>query len=195
MEKLCETCEDRDQCQRPCKPLRDALFAGNRVMEKHFEDHIEVYPQHVWEIQFSGMKDHIVDDFSLDDVVPWSSEDRKLRKTTVFIERFFNKVPCKDLAERFGAKENTIVCMYAQAVQSICKILNAMDARREGLKATKSSRFKEDQKMFLLVAVFGFNSVEVAKMFNRDRKMVHKKVKQLSDKYRATFLGQGIKDE
>jgi len=159
-------------------------------MEKHFEDHIEVYPQHVWEIQFSGMKDHIVDDFSLDDVVPWSSEDRKLRKTTVFIERFFNKVPCKDLAERFGVKENTIVCMYAQAVESICKILNAMDARREGLKATKSSRFTDDQKMFLLVAVFGFNAVEVAAMFDKDRKIVSRKIKLMADKYRAAFAGQ-----
>ncbi len=188
-EKLCEQCQERDQCQTPCKPVRDILFDGNRVMEKHFPDHIEVYPRHVFEVQFSGLEDHKVDDFSLDDVIPWSSEERRLRKTIVFIERFFNKTPCRELAERFNVKENTIVCMYAQAVEGIQKIIDAMDARREGLKATKSSRFTEDQKIFLLVNVFGFNSVEVARMFSKDHKAVHAKVKRMADKYRAAFSG------
>lgn len=191
---LCNQCQERDQCQTPCKAVKAILWRDNRVMERHFSDRIECLPMH-GEVHFCELEDYQIERFSVDDVIPWSSEDRRLRKTIVFIERFFNKVPCKDLAERFGVRENTIVCMYRDAVEGIQKIVEAMDARREGLKATKSSRFKEDQKMFLLVAVFGFNSVEVAKMFNRDRKMVHKKVKQLSDKYRATFLGQGIKDE
>jgi len=62
------------------------------------------------------------------------------------VERFFNKVPCKELAERFGVKENTIICIYKQAVEQLEKMIRAMDARREGLKATKSYHFTDDQK-------------------------------------------------
>ena len=187
-EKLCEQCQERDQCQTPCKAVRAILWADNRVMERHYADHIECLPMH-GEVHFCELEERQVDAFSVDDVIPWSSEERRLRKTIVFIERFFNKVPCRELAERFGVKENTIVCMYAQAVEGIQKIVDAMDARREGLKATKSSRFNEDQKIFLLVNVFGFNSVEVARMFNKDRKAVHAKVKRMADKYRAAFSG------
>ena len=128
-------------------------------------------------------------------MVPWSSGDFRLTKTTVFVERFFNKIPCKELAERFDVKENTIISMYRQAIEQLERIIKALDARREGLKATKSGRFTDDQKFFLLTCVFGFSQTEIAKMFGRDRNMVNKKVKRLSDKYAALFAGQEIKEE
>jgi hypothetical protein len=189
MEKLCETCQNRDQCQKPCKPVNDILWKDNRVMERHYSDHIVCYPQR-GEVHFSELKDHQLDDFSDDDVVPWSSGDTRLRQTTVFIERFFNHVPCRELADRFDVKENTIVSMYARAVESIERIIEAMDARREGLKAVKSDRFTDDQKLFLLVSVFGFSGVEAGRMFNQDRKRVSLKVKRMSDRYGAAFKEQ-----
>lgn len=189
MEKVCEACEKRSECRTPCKTVNAILWHENRVMERHFGDHIVCYPMH-GEVHFSELKDHQLDQFSIDDVIPWSSEDRKLRKTTVFIERFFHNVPCRELAERFGVKENTIVCMFKQAVESVEKIIEALDSRREGLKATKSGRFTDDQKLFLLVGIFGFSQTEVARMFNRDRDMVNQKVKRMSDRYGALFSGE-----
>jgi len=164
------------------------------VMERHFPDKIVCYPQNK-EVHFSGLKDYQIDAFSNADSVPWSSGDFRLTHTAVFVERFFNKVPCKELAERFDVKENTIVCMYKQAVKQVKRIIKALDSRREGIKATKSDRFTDDQKFFLLACVFGFSQVEIAKMFGRHRNVVNKKVKRLSDKYKALFAGQEIREE
>jgi len=79
--------------------------------------------------------------------------------------------------------------MYADAVKRLCKIIEALDARKEGLKAVKSYGFTDEQKFFLLVCVFGFSGVEVAAMFNQDRKSVSRKVKRMADKYKALFAG------
>ena len=128
-----------------------------------------------------------MDKFSEEDVVPWTSGDLKKRQSTVFVERFFNKVPCRELAERFGVKENTIVSMYRTAVERLEKIIEALDSRKEGLKATKAGNFTEDEKIFLLVQVFGFNRVEVARMFKQDHKVVCKKLKRMTDQYGAAF--------
>ncbi len=145
-------------------------------------------------MHFSELKDRQLEDFSTDDVIPWSSADARLRKTTVFIERFFNKVPCRELAERFGVKENTIVCIYAQAVESLEKIISALDARRGGMKATRgTNRFTDDQKVFLLVAIFGFSGAEVGRMFGLDHRIVSMKVKRMADKYEAMFKGPAAK--
>jgi DNA-directed RNA polymerase specialized sigma24 family protein len=46
--------------------------------------------------------------------LPWKATDHRIKQTTVFIERFFNGTPYKELAERFEVKENTVVCMYRQ---------------------------------------------------------------------------------
>jgi hypothetical protein len=187
----CGKCGKRDQCNTPCKAVNNILWKDNRVMERHFADCIVCYPQGK-EVHFSEIKEQQIDNFSENDVIPWSSGDTKLKKTAVFIERFFNNVPCKVLAEKFGVKENTIVCIYAQAVEHIDRIIAALDARREGLKATKADRFTDDQKFFLLVSVFGFSGTEVARMFNQDHRRVSMKVKRLSDKYEALFSGQDI---
>jgi hypothetical protein len=157
-------------------------------MEKHFHDAIVVYPKN-GEVHFSEIEDYQLESFSTDDVIPWSSGDARLCKTAVFIERFFNKVPCWDLAQRYGVKENTIVSMYANAVRQIDKIIKALDARKEGLKAVKSYGFTDDQKFFLLVCVFGFSGAEVARMFKQERSRVSLTVKRMADKYRALFSG------
>lgn len=53
-EKLCEQCQERDQCQTPCKAVRAILWADNRVMERHYHDHIECLPMH-GEVHFSEL--------------------------------------------------------------------------------------------------------------------------------------------
>jgi DNA-directed RNA polymerase specialized sigma24 family protein len=187
MATLCEDCDKRDACRTPCEAVRWYLWQGNPgVMEKHHKDKIVVYPKR-GEVHYAELSDQQQDQISDSNVVPWSSGDLKKRQSTVFVERFFNKVPCKELAERFGVKENTVVTMYRHAVAQLEKIVEALDARREGLKATKSGRFTDDQKMFLLVEVFGFNRVEVARMFKQEHKTICAKLKRMSDKYKEAF--------
>ncbi len=195
MEKLCNECEARKICKKTCKPVNDILWKDNHVMEKHFSDAIMVFPGSTKERHFSELTDKQLDEISETEVIPWSSGDCTLTQTAVFIERFFNKTPCKELAERYGVKENTIVCMYRNAVAYLEKTLKVLDARKEGIKAVKSDRFTEDQKYFLLVSVFGFSGAEVARMFNRDHSRVCQKVKHMSERYGALFPGQKIKDE
>ena len=184
--ELCSECKTRDECTDPCKAANDILWKDNQVMERHFEKSIVCYPQYR-QVRFSEISEEQRESFSNEDVVPWSGTDLKLRKTTVFVERFFNKVPCRELAERFGVKENTIVCMYAQAVEQLEKMIDAMDARREGLKACKKGKFTDDQKFFLLIQIFGFNGFEVGKMFGKDHREVSMKVKRMTDKYIQRF--------
>ena len=183
----CTGCKNRAYCVEPCDSVNKILWHDNRVMERHFRDAIVCYPMH-GEVHYSELQDHQLEDFSNTDVIPWASGDARLRQTTVFIERFFNKVPCKELAERFGVKENTIVCMYARAVEQLQKIIAAIDAKREGMKATRGTdRFTDDQKFFLLVSVFGFSGAEVARIFKLDHRRVSMKVKRMADRYEALF--------
>lgn len=193
VKSLCVDCNVKDVCQTPCKAVSALLWANNRVMERHYGNTIVCYSQNK-EVHFCELKDFQIDQFSTDDVVPWSSGDLRLTKTKVFVERFFNKVPCKDLAEQFGVKENTIVCMYKQAVEQLEKLITVLDARKAGIKAMGPEKFTEDQKFFLLACVFGFSQVEVARMFKRDRNVINLKVKRLTDKYETFFSGQEVKE-
>lgn len=195
---LCRNCEKRGTCKKPCPAVEKLLWKDNRVMERHYSDKIVSYPQKK-EVRFSEMSEQYFpnegksrkqteDDFSEDCIIPWSSGDCRLRHTTVFIERFFNKTPCKELAERFGVKENTIVCMYAQAVEQLEKIINAMDARREGLKAVRPcNRLTEDQKIFLMVTVFGFSQAEMGRIFGKKDHIINLKMRKMKEKYADLF--------
>lgn len=190
----CLDCSTRSECKKPCKPVNDILWKDNRVMERHYDDMIICYPQR-HEVHFSELQDYQPENFSDSDVIPWASGDYRLTQTKVFVERFFHKVPCKELADRFDVKENTIVGMYARAVEQLEKIIEALDARREGVKAVRGDRFNEDQKYFLLVSIFGFSGAEVARMFNRDHSRVSLKIKRMTDNYSAAFSGQAPKEE
>jgi hypothetical protein len=160
-------------------------------MERQGETTITCYPQRN-EIHFCELKDYEIDKISAG--IPWTSADLRLRKTIIFVERFFKRVPCKELADRYGVNENTIASIYKQAAEHVERIITALDARREGLKATKSDKFNIDQKMFLLANIFGFNGAEVAKMFNMDHKVVCMRVKRLADKYQKGFDSLEVKE-
>lgn len=186
----CRTCENREHCQYPCKAVNRILWDGNRVMERHFiygdEKKIVCYPQRN-EVHYSELSGKAMDELDQAGPVPWSSGDARLTQTAVFIERFFNNTPCRELAERYGVKENTIVCMYRNAVKSVWKIIQALDARREGLKAVMVRPFTDDQKFFLLCYVFGFNQTEVGRMFDIDHRIISQKVKRMTDRYLEAF--------
>jgi len=194
METICEKCKNRHECKTPCKAVNSLLWEDNRVMERQYSDKIVCYPK-TGEVHFAEITDHQVDHFSTDDAIPWAGVDFKLRKTGVFVERFFNKVSCKELAEKYGVKENSIVCMYKQAVEQLEKIIEVMDSRREGIKATRGDRFTEEQKFFLLAAIFGFSQAEVARMFNRNRDTVNQKIKRMIDRYEDLFSGEAPREE
>jgi hypothetical protein len=187
---LCQECAKRDKCKKTCKPVNDILWKDNRVMEKHYEDHIVSYPQRR-EVRFSEIEDNrdpegkptTVDDFSDEDAFQFSSADVRLRKTAVFIDRFFYQLSCADLADKYGVKPNSIVCLYRGAIADIEKIVSALDSRKEGLKAVKGSLFDDHQKWFLLNRIFGFSCVEVGKMFDVDQKVVQHRVNLMTKKY------------
>jgi hypothetical protein len=188
---LCKNCEYRNVCQQPCKKVENILRDNNRVMEKFYENMIIVYPKG-HEVHFSDMNENQISQFSTEDNIPWSSGDFRLTKTRVFVERFFNKTPCKALAERYGVKENTIVCMYKQALEQIQRLIQVLDARKAGIKAMKPDRFTDDEKFFLLHYIFGFTQIEIARMFNRDKSVINEKIKRLGDRYAKLFAGKQV---
>ena len=182
----CESCDHRETCQKPCDAVNKILWENNRVMEKQYHDFSICFPKNE-EVHFSEITEQQIDEFSENDVVPWASGNYRLRQTEVFVERFFNKTPCKEIAERFDVKENTVVCMYAMAVKQLKNIVEALDARRTGVKALAPDKFNEEQKWFLLNTVFGFTQNEIAEMFGKNRNVVGKRVKRMSDKYSELF--------
>jgi hypothetical protein len=187
MATLCEDCDKRDDCRTPCEAVKWYLWQDNPgVMEKHEIGRIVVYPKR-GEVHFTELSDMVRDQIDDTDVFPWAGAQHRLKKTAIFVERFFNKTSYRELAERYHVKENTIVTIYRQAIEQLAKMIEAIDARREGLKAVQTRNFTEDQKLFLLVEIFGFNRVEVARMFKRDHKAICGKLKRMSDKYKAAF--------
>jgi len=198
---LCADCKKRARCKRPCKEVERILSADNRrTMEKHYRDSITLYPK-THEVHFTELKEFTdglrttVEDFTYDDLPEFKTEDLRLKKTAVFVDRFFNRMPVSLLADKYGVEENSIVSLYKQALEHVEKIVEALDARREGVKATKPDKFNDDQKFFLLSHVFGFPQAEVARMFNRDRSVVNQKVKRMADRYEALFDGQELQEE
>ena len=183
----CKKCKDRATCKTPCSEVKAALWKDNRVMERRSGDKIVCYPK-TQEVHFTELQDFQLDSFSEADVIPWNSAETRLTKTAVFIERFFNKTPCKELAERFGVKENTIVCMFRDAVAQMWKMIETLDAQRGGLKNMKpKNAFTEDEKIFLLCSVFGFSQVQAAEIMNRSQDTIGAKVKRMNEKYRQAF--------
>lgn len=190
---LCKTCGDYANCRKTCKPVNAILWKDNNVYERHYEDSIVVFPpKH--EVHFSAFADYKVDEFESTDF-PWSSGDYKLRQTTVFIEKFFNKTTTSELAERFGVKESVISTMYKNCLDQIEKIVGLLDLRASGIKNLKPDRFTDDEKMFLLVYVFRFNAAEVAQMFHHSANYISLKLSRMADKYAALFAQQNIKSK
>ena len=179
MEK-CIDCPKYKDCKQPCDEVNKKLWEDNRVMERHYSDRIVCYPQRN-EIHLSALSE--AEEASLSGAMPWSSGNTNLTKTAVFIERFFNNTPYKELAEHYRVNENTIVCMYRDAVKSIAKIIEVLDSRKEGLKAMKPDRFTQDEKIYLLVRFFNFTQNEVAGMFGPHRGAGNNKIKRLDQKY------------
>ncbi|WP_419661505.1 uncharacterized protein Dvar_19390 [Desulfosarcina variabilis str. Montpellier] len=193
---ICEDCQKRDRCRRPCKEVERILWSENRVMERHYPDHIVCYPKrgevHFSELTETKFKDSgkvqkSADDFSNDDAIEFNTDDLTLRKTQVFVDRFFNRMPVSILADKYGVKENSISTIYKQAIEQVGKLVDAMESRRAGLKAVKAGRFTDDQKWFLLAHVFGFSQAEIARMFNLSPNIVHSRVKRMTDRYACLF--------
>lgn len=192
--ETCTGCDNREHCQTPCKEISRKVWKGNRMMEQKFDNHIVLYPLPK-QVRFSEIADYKVDDFSTSDVIPWSSGDTRLRKTAIFIERFFNKTPVHELAGRFGVDDVTISSIYTNTVNQLTKVVEALDARKAGVKLSQSEKFTKEQKYFMLVHVFGFSINEVAEMFSYDRNMVAYKVDRMVRKYGDLFAEQANKDD
>lgn len=206
---VCDRCKNRETCKRPCvfleKMLSEETPQASRVMEKTFDKIIVSFPARS-QIRFTELEggrqgddgnsqDLTPDDFDAAGPLPWSKSDFKLRKTTVFVERFFNRVPCKVLAENFDVEKNTVVSMYKQAVEQLEKTIDQMDARRGGIKSVmQMTKLSEYQKWFLLVHVFGFSCVEVANMFKKNCKVVHNHVKAMHDDFMNRFEKKEVAD-
>jgi DNA-directed RNA polymerase specialized sigma24 family protein len=191
----CLKCEKRERCKTPCDTVKKLLWEDNRIMERQSGNGDIHFYSKSQEVPFSELEDYQIEHFTEDDIVPWSSEDLRLTQCKVFVERFFNKVPCKDLAEKFNVKENTIVCMYQQAVKQLEKVIEILDSRKSGIKAVTASKFTDEQKYFLLACIFGFTKIEVAEMFNRDPGRVAQKINRLEQEYGNLFEGKKVKEE
>ena len=189
MEKaFCLTCDNRQQCKKPCKPVSAYLWQDNHVYERHYEDTIVVFPpKH--EVHFNQLPEDEIDNFSDADSIPWSSGDYQLSQTRVFIEKFFNKVSTSELATRFGVRDSVISTMYRNCLYRVEQMLALLDLRASGIKNLKPDRFTEDQKMFLLVHVFRFNAAEVAEMFHHSANYTSAKLNRMADKYKEAFMG------
>jgi DNA-directed RNA polymerase specialized sigma24 family protein len=151
-------------------------------------DKLVLFPRRE-EINFASLgEDHKqLEDFTEDEKAVLRTDALRLTKTAVFIERFFHKTPIAELAERTGAKPNTISCQYKQALKTLEKVLAAMDARQEGLKQARKHQFTDEQRLFMMVYCLGFSIVEASKIMDLNVHVAGERARRLRDKYMFAF--------
>jgi predicted DNA-binding protein YlxM (UPF0122 family) len=189
----CASCDTRPECSSMCDSLKQEMKKVGQVMERHGKNTITVYPSFWREVQASCMGEAQCNRISNDDAMPYRTDFIKQVKTGIFIERFFNKLPVSEIAEKYEISEQAVRQNYHDAVETVCKIIDVMETRRSGINGLKHRvNFSDKEKFFLLTYVFGFTNQEVADMFGKHRANVSRETRAIADKYREAF--DGIKE-
>lgn len=185
--ELCKTCPKRDTCREPCPALNSAINAG-RLMEKYYDDRIELFPFDNREIHVSSLGEENLNDDGTPkgEALKLSTDGIKTSKTKIFVEHFFNKRDFKEISDELEAKEKTVREYYRLAIQNIERTIAVLEKKQVGVFYVKKGRlnqFSERDKCFLLHYIFGFTVKETAEILGMTKKMAQTRVLNQRDKY------------
>ena len=187
MAELCRECENRECCSVPCKPVQAELRKCGQVMERHYSDMIKVYPLN-HEVQFSTLRENVVDEMAEGDGVELCSDFIEHRRTGIFVDRFFHKLPYSEISEKYDTTPDKAAKMYSEAKESAHELIQAMAMRKSGMKDLKQRvKFTKEQKWFLMAFCFGYTNREIADLYGVERTKVSGATRKIALKYKAAF--------
>lgn len=192
----CASCDTRPECSSMCDGLKKELKKVGVVMEKHCSKEIRVYPKEGKKVvQFCDLSEMKLDSFSQDDRIVFNSDAVELLKTSVFIDRVFNRLSNQEIADKHGVDKNTIATIFKDSVDKIDNFIETMDIRREGIKSARDGKYKfsRSEQFFLLHHVFRYNKAEIASIFGIKRGIIDSRVEGMARTYRKLFDGHQVK--
>lgn len=145
MLELCPKCPHYERCKRPCPPVEEFLRLENlSVFEKSYRDSdgklVSVIFSRSRETPESDLPEFDSRDkpgetfgdkreqaFSTENESPFSEFDSKLKRTGIFIDRFFHKWSFTDLAVKYDVTPRAAIGIYAQAIKRIKETLQLVD--------------------------------------------------------------------
>jgi hypothetical protein len=140
MKGVCEKCSRREGCETPCRPVELCLAQDNlTVFEKtgvgENGEEITIIFARSREIpesmlpKISDKTDELIDVFTTKAESPFAGFNPDLKRTGVFIDRFFNKWSYEDLAVKYDPTVKGARDLYHLAVKRLLDVVKALDGR------------------------------------------------------------------
>jgi hypothetical protein len=109
--------------------------------------------------------------------------DISLKQTGIFIDRFFHRMPYKELAEKYDTTVSGVAKLYVNAKDRIKKTVEAMD-RVELAKSngTPLAKMPKSMRVFLLHTVFGLSNGEISRLLGMHHTLVHRFINTVKDR-------------
>ena len=177
---FCDKCTHFKSCDTPCRPVELFLKKNNLdVFEKNFTDSegktVSIIFSRSREIPESALPEIDQDAdpiFSIENENPFRSFNPHLKKTGIFIDRFFLKFSYQDLAVKYDMSSDNARKTYHNALNRILAVLEAMDKGKitkqidfyKKQVEDRSGKFPKGQKWYLLNKLFGLMPSEIAEM-------------------------------
>ena len=193
----CKKCVHYKTCTKPCYPVEQMLKEKGEC----FERASILYPLHkqiplsVCRKEADNGKDSANDEeklLSTELESPFKSFTPRLKKTYVFIHRFFLKDDYKYIASVLGISVKAAENLYHEAVKKLMKQLEALDhdgredvAAKHYLKVFRKKKAPKNKRWWLMCNYFGLTPSEVAKIEGTTGRNVSSAVCKFNAKVKA----------
>lgn len=177
MKSVCEKCQHRMTCDRPCRPVElylqqdnPAVFEKRYINEEGKQVTIMFAKGRVTPQSLGPEMDEEADlAFSTENASPFRHFEPTLKQTGIFIDRFFHKFTYADLATKYDCTEIEAQKIYRAAVQRLLSIIHEVDRARKREKYAKmvkerSGDLPKGQRWFLMNKCLGLLPSEIAEM-------------------------------
>ncbi len=192
---VCSECTHFDKCKSPCRPIRMMLDHKSAApFERQIRGDITiVFPQYMQtrksellSLDTEKSRKPVEAIFSTVQDSPFLSAELKkpkLQQTSVFIDRFFNKMPFEAMAEKYGVTVKTVENEFENARKRIHIILKRIDDEERAGQVVKSSegRMTTQVKAFLLYHLFGLTITQIARILGVTKSTVLSHIQRVND--------------
>jgi len=174
----CKKCSHYPTCTRPCYPVKQFLKEKGEAFERSgvLYPLYKQIPLSVCMKEADNGKDVANDEEKLlsDELEsPFISFKPKLKRTGVFVRRFFLRESYKDIARDFEITPENAMALYRNAVQIILEKLKHID--KDGRKDIADNHYKKmyrkkrnnipkNMKWYVMANVFGLTPKEIAEI-------------------------------
>jgi len=189
---LCKRCRHRSRCKAPCAPVEKYLAYGTSTpFEIYLRDSVtKLCPASKRVVRRSEMvteydnrekaSNEAQRAFSTENDTPFQDLTPRLKQTGIFIDRFFNRMPYAEIAEKYATSEHNAQCLYQNAVKRLDKTVKAMD-RIELAKANgkRLESLPTRERVRILYCGLEMSVTEIARFIGINHSAVIKHVRSI----------------